>query len=309
MDSILKQQLRRIDRDKHSGANELALRAVKALRDWARRNPRANERDLLLVVGGLLNTQPDMAPFLRLANEVALAIDADSPYEEILKSCACFESVLKHGVRRIAQLLRRKLGSGRRKTILTYSYSSTVLRALIHSKSRIQRIYCSEASPEMEGRALARKLAKVGLHVTLTTDLSLPNFVHGVDETHRRPDAIVVGADQVRPRQFVNRYGTEILVAQAQKAGVPVWVLTDTSKFIPEIESRRNKSETEASTRLWSGATKGVEPWLRLLGEAPLAAHVRVLSERGWMTPEQVRRAIRQIRISTRLKAVLETLD
>lgn len=309
MDSILKQQLRRIDRDKHSGANELAVEAVQALREWAQRNPRAYERDLISVVRELLNTQPDMAPFIRLANEVALAIDADRPYKEILKSCACFESVLKHGAHRIAQLLRRKFGSGRRKTILTYSYSSTVLRALIHSKSRIQRIYCSEASPEMEGRALARKLARAGLHVTLTTDFSLPSFIQGVDETHPRPDAIVVGADQVRPRQFVNRYGTEILVAQAQKAGVPVWVLTDTSKFVPEARRRRVKSKTEASTRLRSGATKGVEPWLRLLGEAPLATHVRVLSERGWMMPEQVRRAIRHIRISTKLKAVLETLD
>ena len=309
MDSILKQQFRRIDRDKHSGANELALKGVHALGEWARRNPRANERDLLSVVQGLLKTQPDMAPFLRLANEVALAIDADRPCKEILKSCASIEFVLKHGARRIAQMLWRELGSGRRKTILTYSYSSTVLRALIHSKSRIRRIYCSEASPEMEGRALARKLAKAGLHVTLTTDLSLPSFIHGIDESHPRPDAIVVGADQVRPQQFVNRYGTEILVEQAQEARVPFWVLTDTSKFVPEIGSRRNKSRTEASARLWRGAAKGVEPWLRLLGEAPLAAHVRVLSERGWMTPEQVRRAIRQIRISTRLKAVLETLD
>lgn len=287
----------------------MACKAVDALRAWARRNPQAGQREFHQVIRGLLKTQPDMAPFFRLANEVALAMDAEKPHDEMLKACACFESVLRHGAQKIAGRFRHALGSGRRKTILTYSYSSTVLRALIQSKSRIHRVYCSEASPEMEGRTLASKLAKAGLGVTLTTDLSLPSFIQGVSKAHPRPDAVVVGADQVRPRKFVNRYGTEMLVEQARKTGIPFWVLTDSSKFVPDMERFAKQSRAETPSRLWPGAPKHVEPWLRLLGEAPLDSHVRVLTEKEWMTPEQVRRAIRQIRISPRLKAVLETRD
>ncbi|HKW89497.1 MAG TPA: hypothetical protein VJN21_12155 [Candidatus Acidoferrales bacterium] len=287
----------------------MALKAVDALRGWARRNPRASQQESLLVIHGLLETQADMAPFFRLANELALAVDSNKPHQELFRACAGFESVLRDGAQEIAKMLRRALRSGGRKTILTYSYSSTVLRALVHSKARIQRIYCSEASPEMEGRELASTLAAAGLRVTLTTDLSLPSFVHGADDEHPRPDAVVVGADQVRPRRFVNRYGTEILVEETRRARIPFWVLTDTSKFVPEIEWRRELTSMETSSRLWPGAPKRVEPWLRLLGEAPLAANVRILTERGWMTPEQARRAIQQIRISPTLEALLETRD
>lgn len=309
MDGILKRQLQIIDNDKHSGANELAIKAVEAVQAWTRRNRRARERDLLRVVRGLLETQPEMAPFFRLANEVALATDAHDTTAALLTACGRFETVLKRGAALIARQFRRAIERGPRKTILTYSYSSTVLRALIQSKSRIRQVYCSEASPGMEGRALARKLAKSGLRVTLTTDLALPSFIHGADDAHPRPDAVVVGADQVRPHHFVNRYGTEILVEQAGKAKVPFWVLTDTTKFIPEVEWRANKSRTETSFRLWDGAPRGVETWLGLLGEAPLAPHVRVLTERGWMRREQVRCAIRQILISPRLKELQETHD
>ena len=307
MDLILKRQLRKIDRDKHSGANELALKAVKALQAWVPRNPSANEGDFLQVAGELLETQPDMAPFFRLANEVALAMDSGDPSAALLKSCQRIGAILSQGAVRIARQFRNAIARGPRKTILTYSYSSTVLRALVRSRSRIRQVYCSEASPEMEGKRLAAKLAKAGICVTLTTDLALPSFIHGADEGHPQPDAVVVGADQVLPRKFVNRYGTEILVEQSRRARVPFWVLADTSKFVRDIKRRVNTPRMEAPSRFWHGAPSGVTPWLALLGEAPIAPPVRILTEKGWMTPIQVRREISKIRMSPRLKALMET--
>jgi translation initiation factor eIF-2B subunit delta len=309
MEQLLKRQLRAIAGDKHSGANELARRTVAALQSWIRRSRKADERGLVEAFHLLVQTQPGMAPFLRLANEVALAADSSDPAKALLRSCRSMENILKRGPGIIAQRFRRALGAGPRKTILTYSYSSTVLRALIHSKSRIRQIYCSEASPEMEGRALARKLAGAGIRVTLTTDLALPSFIHDVDTAHPRPDAVVVGADQVTPANFVNRYGTELLSKEAQRAGVPVWVLTDTTKFIRESRRDAGHARIEIASRLWKDAPKGVTPWLRLLGEVPFAPHIRVLTEGGWMTRDQVRQSIQQITLSPRVKAILGLHD
>lgn len=309
MNTRLKRQLSAIAEDKHSGANELALRAVKALEFWTHRNQRAPQRDLVEILHALLHTQPEMAPFLRLANEVALAADSVDPADALARACKSMEKILRRGPDLIASRFRRALGRGPRKTILTYSYSSTVLRALIQSKSRIQQVYCSEASPEMEGRALARKLAGAGICVILTTDLALPNFIHGVDMMHPPAEAVVVGADQVRPRHFVNRCGTELLSREAQRARVPVWVLADTTKFVRGARGDAGSARTEPASRLWRNAPKRVTPWLRLLGEVPLASHVRILTERGWMTREQVRRAIREIHFSLRMKVILKSHD
>jgi translation initiation factor 2B subunit (eIF-2B alpha/beta/delta family) len=309
MDQLLKRQLQAIAENKHSGANELALQAVGALRSWIRRNQNEEVRGYVRVFRALLEMQPEMAPFLRLANEVALAADSTNPAKTLLRSCRRMQNILKQGPGLIARRFQRALGGGPRKTILTYSYSSTVLRALIHSKSQVLQVYCSEASPEMERRTLARRLASAGLHVTLTTDLSLPSFIHGVDDAHPRPDAVLVGADQVRPTHFVNRYGTEILAKAARRARVPVWVLTDTTKFIGDWRRDSGSTRTEPATLLWRNAPKRVTPWLRLLGEVPLAPHVKVLTERGWMTSEQVRQAIREIHLSARMITILRARD
>lgn len=309
MDWLLKRQLHTIATDKHSGANELALRAVEALQGWMRRNQKPSQRDLLQIFHALLHTQPEMAPFLRLANEVALAANCADPAEELLRGCRNMGNILRRGPDSIARRFRRALGTGRGKTILTYSYSSTVLRALIRSKSRIQQVYCSEASPEMEGRNLAKKLAGAGMRVILTTDLSLPSFIRGIDAANPRSDVLVVGADQVRPSNFVNRYGTELLMREAQRAGVPVWVLTDTTKFVSDSRRDLDHARTEPASQLWRNAPEGVTPWLRLLGDVPLSPHVRILTERGWMTRKQVHRAIQEILLSPRVEAILRMHD
>src|SRR5207302_8319674 len=50
---------------------------VTDLQSWLRRHPKPTEQELLDIARALLHAQPSMAPLLRLANDVALAADAE----------------------------------------------------------------------------------------------------------------------------------------------------------------------------------------------------------------------------------------
>jgi len=300
VDRLLYAQLAAIDRDRHSGAAELALRAADALAAWQARHKPAARADLLEAARLLCHTQSMMAPLRRLANEAALAAEAGNPGAALTASLGRFRRLVAQGPRNIAGRFRRALGPRRKRIIVTYSYSSTVLRALIAARDRIQEVHCSEASPEREGIALAQKLARAGVRTCLTTDTYLPRVFTGA--TRR---LLVVGADQVRERDFVNRQGTEALLREARRAGQACWVLADTSKFAPRRGLLLGDATAGWEESLLARPEKNLRAFRVVLSACPLEPGVRVLTERGWMTAGRVRREVTRIAVSPRLRELL----
>src|SRR5487761_407280 len=202
MDQRLRRDLDAIAADRSSGAAELALRACLALQQWVRRHSKISRNDLLTAARALLIAQPAMAPLLRLANELALATEPPAPSRYLA---------------RIARHFRSALGKGDPKIIITYSYSSTVLQAIVAARSRIWQVICSEGRRGVEGRKTVEQILRLGKGVgaSLTTDAALHMFT-----TYSH--ALVVGAHALQIR-------------------CPVWVLADTSKLLPpEIDALRN---------------------------------------------------------------------
>ena len=306
MDQRLRRDLDAIAADRSSGAAELALRACLALQQWVRRHSKISRNDLLTAARALLIAQPAMAPLLRLANELALATEPPAPSRYLARSLVQFSSTMRTGPARIARHFRSALGKGDPKIIITYSYSSTVLQAIVAARSRIWQVICSEGRPGVEGRKTVEQILRLGKGVgaSLTTDAALHMFT-----TYSH--ALVVGADSLEEAGFTNKAGTGALVAHALQIRCPVWVLADTSKLLPpEIDALRNdNNDTNArdgpDPEIWPDPPPRLTILNPYFEKTPYQPGVRILSETGWRTPAQILRDIQAIRVSPLLAGLL----
>jgi translation initiation factor 2B subunit (eIF-2B alpha/beta/delta family) len=110
--------------------------------------------------------------------------------------------------------------------LVTWSYSSAVasLAEALAARGGVH-VTCAEGRPRYEGRRLAARLAAGGVAVSLVTDAAATAMVAG-------RSAVVVGADAVTPRGWINKVGTGALAAAATATGVPVFVLASREKFV-----------------------------------------------------------------------------
>ncbi|MGH9732329.1 MAG: hypothetical protein ACRD4A_11555 [Candidatus Acidiferrales bacterium] len=293
MDQRLRRDLDAIAADRSSGAAELAQRASVALRQWVRRHAGISRDELLAVARALLFAQPAMAPLLRLANELALAADEPVPSRYLARALKQFSSTLRIAPGRIAQHFRSALRGGDKNIITTYSYSSTVLQAVVAARAWIWQVICSEGRPGLEGRKTVEQILRRGKGVgaCLTTDAALHMFT-------AHSHALVLGADSLEEAGFTNKAGTGAQVAYAMQIECPVWVLADTSKLLPRaidtIRADRNGPDAE----IWPDAPARLSILNPYFERTRYQPGVRILTEKGWRTPAQIRREIRAIKVS-----------
>lgn len=122
------------------------------------------------------------------------------------------------------------LRSDRRRplTLVTCSRSAAVERTiLLAAATERVLVRCAESRPGREGADLAEALAAAGLAVELYTDAGIGSAVADAD-------AVIVGADAISGRAFINKVGTGALCACARAAGVQVLVLAGREKILPD---------------------------------------------------------------------------
>ncbi len=293
------QQLGRVARDRTSGAAQLALQSVQAVQAWLRRHPSPSEAELEEVVVRLLRLQSSMAPILRLANEVALAADVPQRARALAARLRAFRFCLVHARSRIARQFVAGLDHSPRPTVATYSFSSTVSGALAAARPRIASVLVAESRPEFEGRVTARLLAEAGVPVQYTTDAGLLGLLHSAG-------VFVVGADAVLSHAFVNKIGTRTACLAAREAAIPIFVLSDSTKFLPEELAAPFWRPTEgAAAEVWTRAPRGVTVRSPLFEHTELN-HVRVITESGILDPPAVRQAVEAVPLSPRLKRLAD---
>ncbi len=235
-----------------------------------------------------------MAPFWRLALEIRRAGESENPERTLLTLCDAVEATVLTAAPRIARQFGKALAAGRRAEVVTYSYSSTVLRAILHARASIARVYCSECRPELEGRKMARLLARAGVPVTFVADACLPMYVASPADRKRRL-IVATGADAVLPDCYLNRTGTGALLACAHEHGVPFWILTDTLKFAPAGFPHGADGYEPWRNRVWPGHPRNVEVRNVILSAVPYRPGIRFLTERGPMRLPRVRAEIRRL--------------
>jgi translation initiation factor 2B subunit (eIF-2B alpha/beta/delta family) len=292
----LQRELEAIARDRVSGAAELAGRAATALIAWLRAGPARTSDQLLEAARIVRDCQPQMAPFFRLANEMALAAGHASPGVDAITRVRRFARTIRAAKLRIARHFARALPQGKH-LLATYTYSSTVAAALVAARRKILGLYCSESRPKMEGRRLATELNAAGVHTVFCSDAVLLS-VSGL-WTH-----LVLGADTITPRFLVNKVGSALLSKAAQERRATAWILADTLKFVPSNQFAHSEVSHAADEdrSLWPGAPDGI---LRLptgLESFPLHPSMRFVTEHGVWSLSGVRRFLKAIPLSTRIE-------
>jgi translation initiation factor eIF-2B subunit delta len=276
--------------DNTSGAAEILPRAVEVFtlleHELSGRPPIERAQEAVLAVSvALARSQPAMSPLIRLSSAalVAARSSKSEPIESAARAAAGFVQEASRANITTATNAAGLIGEGAR--LLTHSRSSTVLDALRRARraGKYFSVVVTESRPLLEGRTLAQALVDEGAQVTLVADAAAGL---AMQET----DLVLIGADAVTAAKVVNKIGSRMIALAAQKQGIPIYVLCDTSKFIGQdlLALEREHSGAE----LWAGAPEGLRIVNRYFESAPLDYFTGIVCEDGVLSAtEAARRA------------------
>jgi len=271
MRAEIRTAVKEIRADREKGARQLALAALQALREVA---PDTSGEDFRDHCRALALARPMMA-----AIENALA-SAWSRYLETGDAPGAVDETtesIESAPEGMALAARKVVPHG---TVMTYSYSSSVIELLARIKPR--RVIVSEARPAYEGVRVAKELVRAGISLTLITEAQMALFAH-------EADAVVVGADTILPEgDFINKIGTRLLALAARDAEVPFYSVSETLKVAAPSEPLPFAPE--------EGAPKEVcaEKWLEVRNVyfevVPARLVTSYITEQGLLDPSDVGR-------------------
>jgi translation initiation factor 2B subunit (eIF-2B alpha/beta/delta family) len=280
--------LQQIRSDNTSGAAELAVNAADCYKLLLSKiDPGSTDElmgSLTLTSQKLIQTQPAMAPIFNLANTILFGIDGvDEPVHmkaEVKRIVDDFVNTLKSSEE---QLITNCLDIIQAKpVIMTYSFSSTVMNALIqsHDVGNNFEVICSESRPVCEGVILAKKLVDHGIKVTLVVDSALFSLIPEVD-------VILVGADSISMRGLVNKIGTSALAVAAQEFGVEFYSLCSSQKFLPR-EHQVELNDYKSPQEILAGPIANVEVKNIYFDLTPLEYLTGIVTEKGVIRADEL---------------------
>lgn len=227
--------LQQIRSDNTSGAVELTIDAAGCYELLLTKIDPGSAAELMgylvLTSQKLIQTQPAMAPIFNLANNILFGIDGIVDVAQIEAEVKNITDEFVGNLRSSGeQVITNCLDLIQAKpVVMTYSYSSTVMNALIqaHKVGNNFEVICSESRPVCEGVILAKKLVDHGIKVTLVVDSALFSLMPDAD-------VIFIGADSLSSNGLVNKLGTSALAVAAKENGIDFYTLCSSQKFLPQ---------------------------------------------------------------------------
>lgn len=297
--STLNERVRAITEDHLSGATALTEQLTEVLREVLSLSSATTAealREALLDIGErVIRAQPNMAPLVHLVNAVVRATTEAKTLEEA-------RSAARHALDRFRQKQQENARALEARAsdlipegacVLTHSFSTTVLSALhaARARGRSFSVVCTESRPLGEGRLLAERALALGLSVTLIVDAAMAEWAG-------RCTLALVGADSISPEGVVNKIGTRLLALAVRERGIPIYALAESSKFFPiPLRALRPQSPAE----IWGTPPSGLTIWNEYFETTPLELFTGILAEDGLLSPNDVRRRVREIVIEERL--------
>ena len=281
-ESTLAARVQAIADDHVSGASTLTRLAIAVLLDASRFGATAVDT----VACRLCGAQPAMAP---LWNAAALAVGEDGA-DAVQRLAAQVERAPRALARVFVDLMltgwRRSRSEKEPLAVATISASESVrlcLEAL--ARSAPLQVISAEGRPLLEGRRLAVDLAAAGIAVTVCTDAALSAVV---DALSVKLDAIVVGADAVTPRWFVNKCGTGQFVSSVKVNGVPAYVVAGREKFVGSALAAQLTLSGGPPEEVWDAPPHGVAVANPYFEKVPLEAAAMFVTDVGAIGPGSV---------------------
>lgn len=293
-------EIGRIAADNRSGAAEILGRArevfsllessASAVEDF----DTEQAASLVLEISvALVRSQPDMAPLARLASSVVsqamgyrkshMKLGAHDLIAQATASARSFIEQSKADAARVAALAADLIAEGA--TILTHSRSSTVVAAFVEASraGRNFQVIATESRPGLEGRTLAEEVARHSIAVTIIADAA-------ADSMMARAEAVLFGADRVTPEFLVNKTGTRMIALAARERRLPVYALSDTTKFINPAGFPCEGEDKRSGDEIWPDAPAGIRVVNRYFEPTPLDYFTGIVTEEGILSPEAARK-------------------
>lgn len=296
LDEEILQGIEKIRKDRVHGARELSLDALKLLRDLALKMEVEKPSDLIKGLEELgkeiFMSRPSMGV---LRNRIFRVV-----YEanQIYKGEKDPEALRRDVVDRIDALITEagevlpRIASHASKlieykTVMTHSYSSTVVEVIQYSKDRVLGVIVTESRPLYEGRNAAKAFAEMGLPVTLISDAAMGYFTS-------QADVVLVGADSVLiDGSIVNKIGTQLMALAAREAGLPFYSACEKGKFLdisPEEVELEEKDGVEIMEKQSGVTVKNL-----YFDLTPSKLVTGIITEDGVIEPREVERLIRRM--------------
>lgn len=259
--------------DTEKGASELAVEAAESLGSL-------EEEEAEEYAAALIKNRRAMTPLVNLANQVLTSIKKGDDHRWASKR---FKDRLKRAKDETVKEAKGVIKKDSISHIATLSYSSTVVETL----KAADEVTVFESRPKREGRKTAETLSKYTI-VHYWIDAAVVKGLKGVD-------AVMVGADTVTKDMFINKLGTYPLVLSADLENVPVYVLADTSKFLPlgQEGSEKEKHEPE---EVWQSGSEYIKVHNDYFESVPLDEdfELSIITEQGIVDGYEVRELTRK---------------
>lgn len=222
----------------------------------------------------ILDAQPAMAPLIHLGSRILLAAEDEEDLPAARRAVLAAAADFRERVGRASDEVARRAvpllpDEGR---VLTLSASSTVRHAVeaAAEEGRSLEVVCLESRPMSEGRHLARALASEGIPVVYAVDAAAWALA-------RDCSAVLLGADSIGDRGFVNKIGSRSLAGAADAMDLPLYLLADRTKLVPPgfpqpLDDERPDEE------VWKGPP-GVRVWNGYFEAVPLGSVRKVVME------------------------------
>ena len=244
----------------------------------------------------LTDSQPSMASFFQLANKLLLAAEGHQDIEEMkqatkeaLKEFLLHLQTSSEGISKIAGGLIPK-----RSKVLTHSYSSLVLKALIDAshEGKEFEVICTESRPNFEGLQMARKLSDSGIKVQVQIDSAAVYTLKDVD-------LVLVGADCLTPFGLVNKVGTYGLALSARERKVHFYALCGTDKLLGAGMAKKYRILRRDPTEIWMDPPQRVEVFNFYYDITPLDLLTAIFTEEGIIRGGEIQRRFHTMKVSS----------
>ncbi|MCK4891487.1 MAG: hypothetical protein KAS78_02345, partial [Candidatus Pacebacteria bacterium] len=182
--------------------------------------------------------------------------------------------------------------------IFTHCYSSGVRSILEKSDNRNVdfKVFNIETRPVLQGRTMSRKLADVGIGVTMCLDSAAPFIISKKSGRELDIDLVLIGADSISlSGSAINKTGGYSMSLSAFHEKIPVYIVTSLLKtkrgFNDFIDI---PIETRLFKEIWPEAPMGVSIMNLAFDIIPSEFITGFITEFGILKPEEIKDAIRK---------------
>jgi len=283
------------------GAATIADAAAEALRVQAEASeattPGAFRADLRAAAACLYRTRPTAVSLPNALKYVLGSVegeDVPAMRANVVAAVETFRDRLDRSLDDLGRVGANRLRDG--DTVMTHCHSTAVvacLRAAVEQGKDLSAVV-KETRPRNQGHITARKLADLGVDVTLIVDSAARRYLNDVDH-------VFVGADSVAADgSVINKIGTSGLAVNARDRGTPIVVAAQTIKLHPatltghtvDIEMREESEVVPDEDREDLGDVEVVNPAFDVTPPRYVDA---IVTELGQFPPESVVVLIREL--------------